>query len=520
MKNAVIYARYSSDKQNEMSIEGQIAECRKYAEDHDMIIVQEYTDRALTATTDKRPGFLKMIEDSHNRHFEIILVYQLDRFTRDRADSGYYKKILRENGVKVVSAKEYISEDSSGVITEGMLEIFGEYFSAQLSEKVKRGMHQNAELCKHNGGFIPFGYTTDTEGRYQLDEVAAPIVKEIFERIVDGESVSSINQDLAARGIKTNQGRDFGRTTIYNMIRNERYKGIYIYDDIRIDGGMPRIVSDDLFNAVQDRFKSKKHAPRPASEDYVLTGKLFCGHCGEAMTGTCGTSSTGKRYRYYFCVNTPKNGGECSKKNVPKDLIESFILDICRESLTDDFIREAVNAIKLQNESDQQMPAIMRITDSIKDVEMKIEKLLDQVEAGVSSDRIASRLAQREGELYDLKRQLEQEKRKLRKIDPAIAERFLKTLKEDAYNGNLNHKSLLINLFIDKIYLYDDHFRVLMSNSNESSKTSKHQQKEIEKYFREPRSNTRPNGTPNSENAETLDFTEVWGFSFSFDDNF
>ena len=480
MTKAVIYARYSSDKQNEVSIEGQIAECRKYAKENDIAIVQEYVDRAQSATTDKRPSFLRMIDDSRQRNFEIILVYQLDRFARNRNDSGYYKKILADNGVKVVSAKEQIASDSSGVITEGMLEVFADYFSKQLSEKVQRGMYQNAEKCKHNGSTVPFGYIVDSEGHYQLDELAAPIVKEIFERLAAGESASSITRDLCDRKVKNSLGRPFGRTTIYNMMRNEKYKGIYIYDNYRVEGGMPRIVSDELFDAVQDRFKSKKHKPRPSSEDYLLTGKLYCGHCGAPMTGTCGTSSSGKVYRYYFCV----------------DMIESLVLMICRESLTDEFIDSAINAITLQNEEDQRLPTIMRLNDSIKDVESKIEKLLDQVESGISTERIASRIKQREDELADLKWQLRKEKLKLKKIDPVLARRFLISLREDAYNGNIDRRPLLINLFIDKIVLYDDHFRILMKNSTGSEESTQNQQKEIEHYFDVYRSDDCPNGTP------------------------
>ena len=496
MTKAVIYARYSSDKQNEVSIEGQIAECRKYAKENDIAIVQEYVDRAQSATTDKRPSFLRMIDDSRQRNFEIILVYQLDRFARNRNDSGYYKKILADNGVKVVSAKEQIASDSSGVITEGMLEVFADYFSKQLSEKVQRGMYQNAEKCKHNGSTVPFGYIVDSEGHYQLDELAAPIVKEIFERLAAGESASSITRDLCDRKVKNSLGRPFGRTTIYNMMRNEKYKGIYIYDNYRVEGGMPRIVSDELFDAVQDRFKSKKHKPRPSSEDYLLTGKLYCGHCGAPMTGTCGTSSSGKVYRYYFCVHSPMKGGKCAKKNVPKDMIESLVLMICRESLTDEFIDSAINAITLQNEEDQRLPTIMRLNDSIKDVESKIEKLLDQVESGISTERIASRIKQREDELADLKWQLRKEKLKLKKIDPVLARRFLISLREDAYNGNIDRRPLLINLFIDKIVLYDDHFRILMKNSTGSEESTQNQQKEIEHYFDVYRSDDCPNGTP------------------------
>ena len=102
MKNAVIYARYSSDRQNETSIEVQIEECRRYAIEHDLLVVQEYIDRAQTATTDRRPNFLRMIDDSENGTFEIILVYQFDRFSRNKDDSGYYKKILAKHGVREI----------------------------------------------------------------------------------------------------------------------------------------------------------------------------------------------------------------------------------------------------------------------------------------------------------------------------------------------------------------------------------------------------------------------------------
>ena len=232
MKTAVIYARYSSDSQNEMSIEGQIKECREYANRNNILVIEEYIDRARTATTDKRPSFLRMIQDSENKSFDIILVYQLDRFARNKNDSGYYKKILSDHGVKVISAKEQIASDSSGVITEGMLEIVADWFSKQLSEKVTRGMMQNAEKCKYNGGTKTFGYAIDSDGNYVLDEKNAPIVKEIFERIANGETCGAVCTDLNRRGVKTVKGGDFVKNSLQNMIRNEKYKGIYSYGDV------------------------------------------------------------------------------------------------------------------------------------------------------------------------------------------------------------------------------------------------------------------------------------------------
>ena len=143
MKKAVIYARFSSHSQTEQSIEGQLRECYDFAKRSDITIVGEYIDRALTGTSDKRPQFLKMIDDSKKKNFEFVLVYQLDRFARNRYDSANYKAKLKKNGVRVLSAKENITDDASGILVEGMLESMAEYYSAELSQKVKRGIKES-----------------------------------------------------------------------------------------------------------------------------------------------------------------------------------------------------------------------------------------------------------------------------------------------------------------------------------------------------------------------------------------
>ena len=161
--NSFIYARYSSDGQTENSIEGQIRECRDYAEKNGITVLGSYIDRAYSAKTDARPQFQKMIKDSSKKLFDVIIVWKLDRFARNRYDSAHYKAVLRKNGVKVLSATEPISEDSTGILLESLLEGYAEFFSAELSEKVKRGMTENALKCKWNGGGIPVGYFIDNE---------------------------------------------------------------------------------------------------------------------------------------------------------------------------------------------------------------------------------------------------------------------------------------------------------------------------------------------------------------------
>ena len=401
--NAVIYARYSSHSQNEMSIEGQIAECRRYANEHDYVIACEYIDRAQSATTDKRPEFQRMIEDSKDHDFEVVLVYQFDRFARNKNDSGYYKKILADNGVRVVSAKEQIANDSSGVITEGMLEIFADYFSKQSAEKIVRGLYQNAQNCKYNGGNILYGYAVDPDRRYILHDERAPIVKEMFERIADGETMQAIMEDLNRRGIKTNRGKPFRKNSLQHTLRNERYKGTYIYGDVKIPGGIPRIVSDELFDDVQRIIGKHPRSRRPATEDYLLTGRIYCGHCKDPMVGTSGTSKTGKVHRYYTCQKSPS---KCDKKNIKKSLIEDLVFETCSSLITDDLINDVVASVVAINKQDQESLETVRLRKEIKQTEDKIERLIDQIENGTANLRVSDRLDQREAELNSLKKQL------------------------------------------------------------------------------------------------------------------
>ena len=480
MKNAVIYARYSSYNQTEMSIEGQIAECNRYAKQHDLLVIQEYIDRAQSATTDKRPNFQRMIEDSRYGTFDIILVYQFDRFARNVNDAGYYRKILADNGVSVISAMERIPTDSSGIITLGMIDSVNQWYSAQLSEKVTRGMRQRAEQFKYNGGNLTYGYAIDKNGYYILNEKTAPIVKEIFERTAAGELGTEIARDLNKRGIKTARGGSFGKNSFQSILRNERYKGTYIYADMKFPNAIPRIVSDELFDEVQAILGHKeKRGHRPAIEDYLLSGKLFCGHCKDQMIGTSGTSHTGKIYRYYTCNNSPK---KCDKKNVKKEFLEPLVLETCRQMLTDDIIDSVVLAIIEQNERDQETPVIVKLQDEIKDMEKRIERLLDQIEEGSGSTSLGERLAQRELELENLRKQLKREEGKQRKIDPVLARHFLEGIRSSRVEST-DYDKLLVNAFIDRIYLYDDHFRILLNHSDSGSRTSNREAAEVERFF-------------------------------------
>ena len=301
---AVIYARYSSGNQREESIEGQLRECTAYCQKNEITIVRTYIDRALSAKTDNRPDFQRMIKNSAKGLFDVVPVWKLDRFVRNRYDSARYKAQLKKYGAKVLSATENISEGPEGIILESLLEGMAEYYSAELAEKVIRGHTENALKCKYNGGTPTFGYTTDSDRHYQIGPRTAPVVLEMFTRYDNGATMKEIRDYLNDTGIKTVRGKAIDLNFVAAILHNRKFLGEYKYREIVIPNGIPVIVPQDLFDRVQNKLAKNKKAParHKAEDDYLLTTKLFCGTCGAMMVGESGTSSTNRKYHYYILI--------------------------------------------------------------------------------------------------------------------------------------------------------------------------------------------------------------------------
>lgn len=322
---AVIYARFSSEKQNEASIEGQLRKCMEYAEYNNIQVVGNYIDRAFSAKTDNRPDFQRMIKDSYKNLFDTVIVWKLDRFARNRYDSAYYKNILKKNGVRVISAKEVISQGAEGILLESLLEGYAEYYSAELSEKVKRGMTENALKAKANGVRPPFSYYVDENDRYQIDKTLEPTVKEIYTLYLGGTRVNDIAKLLNSRGVKQ-RGYAMNYNSVFRILTNRKYIGEYKFGDIVLPDAIPAIISKKDFDAVQHKMKVNKKAPamHRIVDDYPLTTKLFCGKCGAMMTGVIGTSKTSAQYRYYKCNQAKQH--KCDKKTAKKEWIEDLVI--------------------------------------------------------------------------------------------------------------------------------------------------------------------------------------------------
>lgn len=324
MRTCVIYARFSSSKQREASIEDQLRVCREYAEHEGFKVIAEYSDYAMSGRTDARPSFQRMIANAGES--DIVLVYMLDRFSRDPFDAPLYKHELAKHGVSLVSAMESIPDSPEGIIYEKLLEGLAACESAKTAVRVKRGMEGNALKCLYNG-YPVYGYDVDpVTHRYVINETEASYVREAFQRRLDGEAANSIARDFAARGVVSSRGRPCGSHLVSNMLKNERYLGIYIWGDVRVDGGMPAIIDRATFDAVQVAPRARRDAE--AWRDYPLAGKSICGCCGANMQGGS-ANGHGGRYYYYRC------GASCGARGVRADWLEEALVDAVRELLYD-----------------------------------------------------------------------------------------------------------------------------------------------------------------------------------------
>ena len=455
--NAVIYARYSSDNQREESIEGQLRECREYAEHNGMTIVGTYIDRALSAKTADRPEFQRMIKDSAKGLFEIVLVWKLDRFSRDRYDSAHYKHILKKDGVKVVSAKEHISDGPEGIILESMLEGYAEFYSAELSEKIHRGQKENALKGKNNGGGIPLGYLLDKQTqKLVVDPETAPLVVEIFERYSEGATVRSIIEDFNSRGLTTKRGKPFNANSFNALLKNRKYIGEYSYQDVVIPGGVPAIVPEDLFYRVQQRMEKNKRAPahtKAKESEFLLTTKLFCGKCERMMVGESGKSHTGAMHYYYKCGNAKRKKG-CNKKAVKKDWIERAIVRLTMERvLNEEKINRIIDALLvMQEREDVTIPALRR---QLAETEKGIENMLNAIQQGIFTASTKQRLEELEKQKEELS--LSMTTAELQK--PKLTREYMEHWFSQFRYGDPNDREFqkrLIDTFVNAIFVYDD----------------------------------------------------------------
>ena len=468
----MIYARYSSDNQREESIEGQLRECKNYCERNGMTVIKSYIDRALSAKSDRRPEFQSLIRDSEKRLFEAVVVWKLDRFSRNRYDSAYYKRLLRKNGVRVISATEPISDDATGILLESMLEGYAEFYSAELSEKIRRGQTENALKCKYNGTGLSPGYYVDDDQYFQINKTTAPVIKEAFQRYADGGTVVDVTKWLNDKKLKNKRGNSLTTNVVTAILKNRMYIGEYKYGEHIVPGGVPAIIDEALFNRVQERFAKNKQMPShfKAEDEYILTTKLFCGKCGNFMVGESGKSRTGAIHRYYKC-STAKRKNKCTLKAVKKQQIEDFVVSEAMKTLADNKVLERVAdmVLDLQKKGNSVIPLLRR---QLADIEKQIDNMVSAIAQGIVTPSTKRKLEGLERDKEDLEISLLQEEMSVKILTREQILFWLHKFREIDVTQR-EHRIRLIDCFVNAVYVHDGGKFVMTYNYKDGAETIK-----------------------------------------------
>lgn len=394
----------------------------------------------------------------------------MDRFARNRYDSAHYKAALRKNGVKVISATEVISEGAEGIILESVLEGYAEYYSAELSEKVIRGMTENALKCQFNGGGVTIGYMVDENKNNHLDPLIAPFIKDAFEMYAGGKTVKEIVIYLNGKGVRSSQGKPMSKTSVTAMLKNVKYKGQYKYRDVVIDDGVPRIVSDELFQLAQERLVKNQYSRSrfKAKVEYFLSTKLFCGECGSLMVGESGTSRNDRKYNYYKCANVKRKGG-CHKKSVRKEIIEDLVLnEVMNTMFTDEMISEIADKVIALREREN--TAIPLLNERLSEVNQRIDNLINAMEMGIVTKSTKAHLDELESQRGRIESDILKEQIQRDVLSREQIEFWLRSMKNlDLTNDD--NKRRLVDTFVNSVYLYDDNKAVVSFNCREGAST-------------------------------------------------
>ena len=472
---AVIYARYSSHAQRDVSIDQQVKAIQEFADRQQLKVVHIYADRAISGTTDNRPEFQRMIDDAKARAWSYVIVYSMDRFARDRYDSITYKKILMDCGVRVLSAMENISDEPSGILLESVLEGLAEYYSRELSQKIRRGLNDNASKCLVAAS-IPFGYMKGPDSKYAINPDTAPIVKEIFTRVLKGESFADIARDLNGRGIRTKSKSEWNRSS-FKFLANERYMGVYIYGDVRIEGGMPAIIDPETFYAVQGELARRQNPKgaevkrRRTNTVYLLTGKTYCDCCKAPMIGKSGTGRHGGFYTYYACKNMlDKN---CDLKRVPQEKLEWFVAGALKQFAMDpEMVDLMVDvSIKAQEERLGNTESAL-LKKELQQTASAISNIMKAIEAGIITPDMKERMA----ELSDRKGKLKAEiatRDHRNKLDNLTREEMVaafQLLKEGEVE-NKAFQELMFNMMLNSVYVGKETIKIVLKYKKDESST-------------------------------------------------
>lgn len=423
------YARFSSSNQREESITAQKRFISMYADNNKMEIVDWYADAAKTGKTVDRPEFQRLLHDvQNNPDFRAVIVHKFDRFSRNTEDTLHYKELFRDYGVEVISVSENIDDTPAGKMMLTMMSSVNQYYIDNLSLEVMKGMKESALLCRWTGGIAPLGYDV-VDQKLVINETEAKAVRLIFEMAADGYGYGQIIDKLNLLGYKTKLGKPFGKNSIYDLLRNERFKGNYLFNRrsaatslnrrnnhkykpdsevIRIEGGCPAIVSKSLWERANAVRRATRCSHTNAQHPYLLTGLLYC-DCGGKFHGNIRRHrQKGLEYTTYRCSERV-NKRDCDVKEIRCSILDAWVIEQFIKFFFNDEnipvitkgLNEHLKHNAVQNEQ------YIEVEDNLKTLEKSRDNLIEAIIQTGSNEAIAAKINEYERQIAGAKAFLE-----------------------------------------------------------------------------------------------------------------
>ena len=455
----VIYARYSEGpNQTDQSIEGQVADCRAYAERTGIQILAVYADKHISGKSARnRPQFQQLMSDAEAHRFDCIIVWKIDRFGRSRQDIALCKYQLKKAGVALYYAAESVPQGPEGIILESVLEGVAEYYSAELSQKVQRGRRETVKRGLSYGTRPPIGYKI-VDRHYVVDQATAPYVRHVFEMRAAGSSCVECADYLNSVGVRSFHGHEIEKGVIYRMLRNPRYLGIFDSDgiELRVDP----IVSQELFDSVQASHPKTRNAGgrARAKEQFLLSCVCRCGHCGSLCIIDQGRGKSGKLYHYYVCnLRRRKGAHACKLGRIPQEKLEDLIISATVDDmLTGETITKLVDEVMRIQEEERQKSPLDALQHALSGNRAKQKNLADAIASGGAS---LSALLDKLRELEQEADTLESEIRQAQYEHPMIPREAIESWLQGFRQGDKDDpqfRQRLVDTFISRVDLFND----------------------------------------------------------------
>jgi site-specific DNA recombinase len=341
-----------------------------------------------------------------------------------------------------------------------------EFYSANLATEVLKGLKENAYSCRHTGGTPPLGYDVDAEGHLVINEREAEAVRMIYTLYLDGQGYTAIISALNKGGYLTKRGQPFGKNSLYEILKNEKYTGIYKHDNEIITNMYPQLIDNETFEKVRSKSRVNHYGKRSVKTIYLLRNKLKCGYCGMPISAECGTASNGEKKHYYKCLGRKRHNG-CEKQNIRKDLLESLVIDSIISKLSKPKILDTIisNLLKIQDEQIKESSILTSLYKEKAKYETMLNNVMSAIEQGIINNTTNKRMKDLESTIEELDKQtlIEKSKTRIKLSREDIQEFYKEALKLES--------KMLINYIVKEIIVYDDKLQIQFNSPLRTSPT-------------------------------------------------